>query len=90
MTTPQLFRRPLRGNGKGRHIITTAVEHEAVLKPMQYLEQHGFEVTYLPVDECGMIRLADLRAALRDDTILVSVMTGNNEVGARMPIHENW
>ena len=73
---------------EGRHIITTAVEHEAVLKPMQYLEQHGFEVTYLPVDECGMIRLADLRAALRDDTILVSVMTGNNEVGARMPIHE--
>lgn len=73
---------------EGRRIITTAVEHEAVLKPMQYLEQHGFEVTYLPVDECGMIRLADLRAALRDDTILVSVMTGNNEVGARMPIHE--
>ena len=73
---------------EGRHIITTAVEHEAVLKPMQYLERLGFEVTYLPVDERGMIRLADLKAALRDDTILVSVMMGNNEVGARMPIHE--
>ena len=73
---------------EGRHIITTAVEHEAVLKPMRYLERLGFEVTYLPVDERGMIRLADLKAALRDDTILVSVMMGNNEVGARMPIHE--
>ncbi|MFK5675865.1 cysteine desulfurase family protein [Ligilactobacillus sp. LYQ60] len=78
----------LARQSEGRHIITTAVEHEAVLKPMQYLERHGFEVTYLPVDGRGMVRINDLKAALRDDTILVSIMTGNNEVGARMPIHE--
>lgn len=72
----------------GKHIITTAIEHEAVLKPLHFLEQHGFEVTYLPVDEHGNISLADFKAALRDDTILVTIMMGNNEVGSRMPIHE--
>lgn len=72
----------------GKHIITTAIEHEAVLKPLHYLEQKGFEVTYLPVDEFGNISLADFKAALRPDTILVTVMMGNNEVGSRMPIHE--
>ncbi|GBG93934.1 cysteine desulfurase [Ligilactobacillus salitolerans] len=73
---------------EGRHLITTSVEHEAVLKPMHFLEEQGFEVTYLPVDENGQISLADLKHALRDDTILVSIMMGNNEVGAKMPIHE--
>ncbi len=72
----------------GKHIITTAIEHEAVLKPLHFLEQHGFEVTYLPVNEYGEISLDDFKKALRDDTILVTIMTGNNEVGSRMPIHE--
>ena len=67
---------------EGRHLITTAIEHEAVLKPMAYLEQEGFEVTYLPVDEYGQINLDDLRQAIRPDTILVSIMMGNNEVGS--------
>lgn len=73
---------------EGSHIITTAVEHEAVLKPLAFLESRGYEVTYLPVDANGIVSPADLKAALRDDTILVSVMTGNNEVGSRQPIHE--
>ncbi|CAM3172762.1 cysteine desulfurase family protein [Lactiplantibacillus plajomi] len=72
----------------GKHIITTAIEHQAILKSAAYLEEQGFEVTYLPVDRNGNISLADLKAALRADTILVSVMTGNNEVGSHMPIHE--
>jgi len=72
----------------GKHIITTAVEHQAILKPLAFLEEQGFEVTYLPVDEHGRLNLADLKAALRPDTILVSIMTGNNEVGSHMPIHE--
>lgn len=72
----------------GKHIITTAIEHEAVLKPLNYLETLGFEVTYLPVNEFGEISLDDFKAALRDDTILVTIMMGNNEVGSRMPIHE--
>ena len=73
---------------EGRHLITTAIEHEAVLKPMAYLEQEGFEVTYLPVDEYGQINLDDLKQAIRSDTILVSIMMGNNEVGSHLPIKE--
>ncbi|HIW70218.1 MAG TPA: cysteine desulfurase [Candidatus Limosilactobacillus merdipullorum] len=72
----------------GKHIITTAVEHEAVLKSCQALEQEGFKVTYLPVDQQGMISLDDLKDALDDQTTLVSVMMANNEVGTKMPIHE--
>lgn len=72
----------------GKHIITTAIEHEAILKPLAELEKQGFEVTYLPVDANGNLSLADFKAALRPDTILVSIMTGNNEVGSHMPIHE--
>lgn len=72
----------------GKHIITTEIEHEAVLKPLHALEEQGFDVTYLPVDEHGDISLVDFKAALRDDTILVTIMMGNNEVGSRMPIHE--
>lgn len=72
----------------GKHVITTAVEHHAVLHACQKLEQLGFEVTYLPVDETGRISVSDLEAALRDDTILVSVMYGNNEVGTLQPIKE--
>lgn len=72
----------------GRHIITTAIEHPAVLEPMHYLESQGFEVTYLPVNEQGQISLSDLEAALRKDTILVSVMYANNETGNLLPIAE--
>ena len=78
----------LKRKNEGRHLITTMIEHEAVLKPMAYLEENGYEVTYLPVDENGVISLDDLKQALRPDTILVSVMTGNNEVGSHMPITE--
>ncbi|KRM54756.1 cysteine desulfurase family protein [Lacticaseibacillus sharpeae] len=74
--------------GRGKHIITTAIEHLSVLKPMRTLEAEGFTVTYLPVDENGEISLADFKAALDDETILVSIMYGNNEVGSVMPIAE--
>lgn len=71
---------------EGKHIITTAIEHQAVLKPMEYLEKLGFEVTYLAVDHYGKIDLQELKATLREDTILVSVMYGNNEVGSLLNI----
>ena len=72
----------------GRHIITTAAEHPAVLQPVAALEQEGFSVTRLPTGPDGVIRLQDLEDALRPDTILVSVMHVNNETGAVMPIRE--
>ena len=73
---------------KGRHLITSAVEHHAVLHTAQYLERQGWEVTCLPVDGYGMVSADDLRAALRPDTALVSVMLANNEVGTIQPIRE--
>lgn len=72
----------------GNHIITTSVEHAAVGQPAAYLEELGFEVTYLPVDEQGVVKLEALEEALRPDTILVSVMYVNNEVGSVMPVEE--
>ena len=71
---------------QGKHVITTAVEHHAILHPMQRLREQGFEVTYLQPDPLGRITLEQLDAALREDTVLVSVMMVNNETGAVMPI----
>ena len=71
---------------RGKHIITTAIEHQSVLKPMNYLESLGFEVTYLPVNQDGVVDLDDFDQALRDDTILVSIMHGNNQIGSLQPI----
>lgn len=73
---------------RGRHLITTRIEHPAVLQPMAYLQNQGFEVTYLPVDREGRIRLEDLERAIRPDTILVSIMHTNNEIGSLQPIAE--
>ncbi|HMB17126.1 MAG TPA: cysteine desulfurase NifS [Pelovirga sp.] len=73
---------------KGNHIITTTVEHPAVLETCEYLEKNGFEVTYLPVDKDGMLDLAELEAAITDQTILISIMWANNETGNLFPIHE--
>ena len=73
---------------RGKHIITTAVEHHAVLHTCQLLEKHGYEVTYLPVDEYGMITVDQVSEALRPDTVLVTIMFANNEVGTIMPIKE--
>lgn len=74
--------------GKGRHIITSKVEHHAILHTCAYLEKKGFEVTYLDVDEYGTVDLEQLKAAIRPDTILISIMFANNEIGTIMPIKE--
>lgn len=73
---------------KGKHIITTKIEHHAVLHTAQYLESKGFDVTYLDVDESGIVKLEQLKAAIRPDTILISVMFANNEIGTIQPIKE--
>ncbi len=72
----------------GRHIITTRIEHPAVLQTCAYLEEQGFEVTYLPVNENGVIKLSDLERAMTRNTILVSIMHVNNEIGSIQPIAE--
>ena len=75
-------------SAKGKHIITSKIEHHAILHTCEYLKQQGFEVTYLDVDENGIVKLDELRAAIRPDTILISVMFANNEIGTIQPIRE--
>lgn len=73
---------------KGKHIITSKVEHHAVLHTCEYLQKQGYEVTYLPVDEDGLVSPDDVKKAIRPDTILITIMYANNEVGTIMPIKE--
>ncbi len=73
---------------KGKHIITTKIEHHAILHTCEYLEKRGFEITYLPVDKDGLISIEDLKNAIRPDTILISVMFANNEIGTIQPMEE--
>ena len=73
---------------KGKHIITSKIEHHAILHTAQWLEKHGFEVTYIDVDEDGKVKLDELEAAIRPDTILISVMAANNEIGTIQPLKE--
>lgn len=73
---------------KGRHIITSTIEHHAIMETCKYLEKRGFEITYVGVDDEGFIRMDELKAAIRDDTILISIMYANNEVGTIEPVRE--
>lgn len=78
----------LKNAAKGNHIITSSVEHKAIMNSCSYLEKKGYRVSYLPVDEFGRIRIEDLEEAICDETILISIMTANNEVGTIMPTKE--
>ncbi len=73
---------------RGRHIITSKIEHHAILHTCEYLEKRGYEITYIDVDENGILKLQELKAAIRQDTILISIMFANNEIGTIQPIKE--
>jgi len=73
---------------RGNHIITSKIEHHAILNTCEYLQKHGFEVTYLDVDEYGFVKPEEVEAAIKDNTILISIMTANNEIGVIEPIKE--
>ena len=79
----------LANRKKGNHIITTSIEHHAVLHTCRYLERNGFEVTYLAVDKYGLVDAEQVRNAITDQTILISVMTANNEIGTIQPIRKS-
>jgi cysteine desulfurase len=83
-----LFGAAAASSRKGKHIVTTQIEHHAVLHACEELEKEGFTVTYLPVDATGLVSVSDVEAALREDTVLISVMFANNEVGTVQPIRE--
>lgn len=76
------------GKSKGKHIISTSIEHHAVLHTLQHLEKQGYDITYLSVNEFGQISLDELHAAIREDTILITVMAANNEIGTILPVTE--
>jgi len=75
-------------NKQGKHIITSAIEHHAVLHTCEYMEKQGYEVTYLPVDEYGIVSVEDVKKAIRPDTALITIMAANNEIGTIQPIAE--
>ncbi|MGV9197994.1 MAG: cysteine desulfurase family protein [Promethearchaeia archaeon] len=83
-----LFGVSRKSKGLGNHIITTSIEHHAIENPCKYLEKSGYKVTYLPVSESGRINLEDLKDKITDKTILISIMTANNEIGTIQPIKE--
>lgn len=77
-----------RNRKKGNHIITSSIEHHAVLHTCEYLEKQGFQITYLPVDEYGLVSVEDVKKAITDETILITIMFANNEIGTIQPIKE--
>jgi cysteine desulfurase len=78
----------LANTKKGKHIITSAVEHHAIIDTCKFMKQHGYEITYVPVDKEGIVRVEDIEAAIKEDTVLITIMHANNEIGTIQPIAE--